>query len=278
MSRASAGDSLRPADSDIHPPFIWTIVWPGAGATATAMFLTRREFGGRREGGWMLPDMRAIFAAFVAAIGLLMIAFAATAAFRVAQESRSVSFQADLAQRGQIVPPQSGQRVAVIETPGPHLAPPPPLPIVEVRTAPVGAEVSSILLVREAQPDPPPIAVAVAAPREQEAPGRQETPLAQEVEAPIVNPVGGPLAQPAAAPSEADRAAARAQRARKLAAARKARETRIARQRKAAAVRRAAQARARQQQAQPAQSFNTGFGNSGFGGGFRNQSDSFRNQ
>src|SRR5690349_15752713 len=100
--------------------------------------------GGRREGGTMLPDIRAVFAAFVAAIGLLMIAFAAVAAFRVAQESRVASLQSDLTQRGQAMPPQTGQRVAVIETPGPHMAPPPPLPAVEVKIAPVGAEVSSI--------------------------------------------------------------------------------------------------------------------------------------
>ena len=71
-----------------------------------------------------------VFAAFVAAIGLLMIAFAAVAAFRVAQESRFASLQSDLARRGQAAPPQTGQRVAVIETPGPHIAPPPPLPVV----------------------------------------------------------------------------------------------------------------------------------------------------
>ena len=43
-------------------------------------------------------------------IGLLMIAFAVVATFRVAQESRVGSLQADLAQRGQAAPPQTGQR------------------------------------------------------------------------------------------------------------------------------------------------------------------------
>ena len=71
-----------------------------------------------------------VFAAFVAAIGLLMIAFAAVAAVRVAQESRFASLQSDLARRGQAALPQTGQRVAVIETPGLHIAPPPPLPVV----------------------------------------------------------------------------------------------------------------------------------------------------
>ena len=58
----------------------------------------------------MLPDIRAVIAAIVAAIGLLMIAFGAVAAFRVAQENQSGSLQADLATRGHAVPPQSGQR------------------------------------------------------------------------------------------------------------------------------------------------------------------------
>ena len=75
----------------------------------------------------MLPDIRAVFAAFVAVIGRLMIA---VATFRVAQGSRVASLQFDLARRGQAAPPQTGQRVAVIETPGPHIAPPPPLPVV----------------------------------------------------------------------------------------------------------------------------------------------------
>lgn len=208
----------------------------------------------------MLPDMRAVFAAFVAAIGLLMIAFAAVAAFRVAQDSRSGSFQADLARRGQAVPPQSGQRVTVIETPGPHIAPPPPLPVVEVRTAPVGAEVSAVPVVREVAADPQP--VAVAAPREPETPREQETSTVTHP------PIGGPFAEPAPASSDADRAAARAQRAKKLAAARKTREARIARQRKVAAARRAA-ARAKQQAA--TSSFNNGFGSQSFGNtGFGN--------
>jgi hypothetical protein len=166
----------------------------------------------------------------------------------VAQESHSSSLQADLAKRGQAVAPQSRQRFTVIETPGPHMAPPPPLPVIEVRTAPVSAEVSSIPVVRETAPDVPPI--AIVAPRE-----AAIVPVAE-------TPVGGPLAEPAAAQSDADRASARAGRAKKLAAARKVRQARIARQRKAAAAR-AAQARAKQQAA--TSSFNSGFGSPGFG-------------
>jgi type IV secretory pathway VirB10-like protein len=201
----------------------------------------------------MLPDIRAVFAAFVAAIGLLMIAFAAVAAFRVAQESRVASLQSDLAQRGQAVPPQTGQRVAVIETPGPHIAPPPPLPVVEIRSAPVGAEVSSIPLLPATQPEPEAAPVAIAAPRE-------------EVTAPVTEAsIGGPLAEPAPAWSETDRAAARQERARTLAAAKRARQLRLTRQRKAAAARRAALARENAKQAATSP-FNSGFGSQGPGG------------
>ena len=201
----------------------------------------------------MLPDLRAVFAALVAAVGLLMIAFGAVAALRVAQESHAGSFQTDLAKRGQTMLPKPSQRIAIVETPGPHLAPPPPLPVVEVKIAPIGAEVSAIPVARETveetAQDAPPVTVAAQ---------RNDDPLTA-AEA----PVGGPLAEPTPAQSEAHRAAARAERAKKLAAARKAREARIARQRKAAAARRAAQARAKQQAA--TSSFNNGFGNQSFG-------------
>jgi hypothetical protein len=100
-----------------------------------------------------------------------------------------------------------------------------------VKTAPVGAEVSSIPVVRETAPDVLPI--AIAAPREAAIVPAAET------------PIGGPLAEPAATQSEADRAAAKAKWVKKLAAAKKARAARIARQRKAAAAR-AALARAKQ--------------------------------
>ncbi len=189
----------------------------------------------------MLPDIRAVSAAFVAAIGLLMIAFAAVAAFRVAQESRFASLQSDLARRGQAAPPQTGQRVAVIETPGLHIAPPPPLPVVEIKTAPVGAEVSALPLVPEMEPEPEAAPIAIAAPREEAI-----VPVAEA-------PVGGPLAGLAPARSEADRAAAK-----------RARQARLTRQRKIVAARRAALARANAKQA-AASSFNNGFGNSGFG-------------
>jgi hypothetical protein len=134
----------------------------------------------------MLPDIRAVFAAFVAVIGRLMIAFAAVATFRVAQGSRVASLQFDLARRGQAAPPQTGQRVAAIETPGPHIAPPPPLRVVEIKSAPVGAEAWAIPLVPEMEPETEAAPIAIAAPREEAI-----VPVAEA-------PVGGPLAEPAA--------------------------------------------------------------------------------
>src|ERR1044072_6333934 len=154
------------------------------------MFLARRELrAGIARAVWMLPDLRAVLAALIAAVGLMMIAFGAVAALRVAQQSHAGSFQTDLAQRGQTALPKPAQRVAVIETPGPHLAPPPPLPVVDVTTAPVGAEVSAIPVIPETVQDLSTPAFVVQ--REEELP------------AVAVAPVGGPLAEPAPAQSEA---------------------------------------------------------------------------
>jgi hypothetical protein len=193
----------------------------------------------------MLPDIRAVIAAVVAAMGLLMIAFGAVATFRVAQGHHG-ALQADLAKRGQSALPAARAAAGIVETPGPHMAPPPPLPVVEVKDAPVGAAVPDTPLVAET---PAPVRPAEAA----------APPAAEPA-------IGGPLAEPEPPKNETDRAAARAAQAKKLAAAKKAHAARLARQRKAA--RRAAAARAKQQ-AQPAQSFNS-FGGSSFGGSFSN--------
>jgi type IV secretory pathway VirB10-like protein len=189
----------------------------------------------------MLPDIRAAIAGLFAVVGLLMIAFGAVATFRVAQDSHG-ALQADLAKRGRAAPPPSGQQpVAVIATPGPHIAPFPPLPVVEVKDAPI-AEVRDT----PASPPPPspPMTVSVPPP-----------PAAEP-------PIGGPLAEP-----RPDGAARAAERSAKRAAAKKARAARLARQRKAA--KRAAQARAKQQQA-ATPSYNS-FGNSSFGAGAAKQ-------
>jgi AraC family transcriptional regulator of adaptative response/methylated-DNA-[protein]-cysteine methyltransferase len=69
-----------------------------------------------------------------------MIAFGAVATFRVAQGHHG-ALQADLAKRGQSALPAARASAGIIETPGPHRAPPPPLPVVEVKDAPIGAAV-----------------------------------------------------------------------------------------------------------------------------------------
>jgi len=237
----------------------------------------------------MLPNLRAVFAATLAALALLTLAFGAVATFRVAQGQHGV-LQADLVQRARTIPPPKSEPriVMVIDTPGPHLAPPPALPVVNVREVPVGAEVADTP-VALAPPSPPsPAPDVVAAPT---APLATEAPPAQAEEPPIVvaaprenavpapevaRPplaIGGPLAAPKPQATEAERAAARAERAKKLAAAKRARAARLARQRKIAAARRAAaekHAREQQHAQQPANAFNTGFGNSSFGGTFKN--------
>jgi type IV secretory pathway VirB10-like protein len=201
----------------------------------------------------MLPDLRALIAATIATIGLLMIAFGAVAALRVAQGSHGV-LRADLANRARMaeLPPPARRPPTVIDTPGPHIAPFPPLPSTEIKDAPVATELHDLPASSAEAPSPATPAPVAALP-------------------PPEPPIGGPLAEPKPA-GEAARAAARAEHARKLAAAKKARVARIARQRKAAA-RRAAQARAKQQQQpqQSAASFNNVFGNSSFNYGSGHQ-------
>src|SRR5947208_16630 len=68
----------------------------------------------------MLPSMRAVIVVVASAIGLMIIAFGTVATFRVAQESRAGSLQADLAQRGHAALPEP-RPIVVIETPGPTL-------------------------------------------------------------------------------------------------------------------------------------------------------------
>jgi hypothetical protein len=223
----------------------------------------------------MLPDLRAVIAATIATVGLLMIAFGAVAAFRVAQGSHG-SLQAELAVRArmaELLPPPARRPVRVIDTPGPHIAPLRPLPVVEVRDAPIATEFRDLT--------PPAFAVAgITAPETAPEPAPPAPAAEATVLPPAEPPMGGPLAEAKPA-SEAERAAAKAERARKLAAAKRARAARLARQRKAAA-RRAAQARAKQQQLQQQQlqlqpqpqattSFNLTFGNPNFNWGSGNQ-------
>jgi len=99
VSGGRAGDSLWTGDSDIHRSFRMDHrqgVPPGQ-RRSRCSYRSRIRRGRHREGGKMLPDIRAVFAAFVAVIGRLMIA---VATFRVAQGSRVASLQFDLARRG----------------------------------------------------------------------------------------------------------------------------------------------------------------------------------
>jgi type IV secretory pathway VirB10-like protein len=195
----------------------------------------------------MLPDIRAVIAATVAVIGLLLISFALVTTYRVAQQHQAGSLQADLAKRGRAASPaQSGERhVPIIEPPGPHLA----VPV-------QAAEPAAIM---------PPPATVRAPPVPEPAP---PTPVAAAPQPPAEPPIGGPLAAlpessrsvAAENPSRVDSGALQRAAAEK---ARKARAARIARERKAAA-RRAAQARRARQQETP--SFGTNSGS--FGGTF----------
>lgn len=231
----------------------------------------------------MLPDIRAVLAATVAAVGLLMASFALVASFRVAQENRSTTLHASLAERTRaqfVAPAQAAPQrtVMIVETPGPLVVPVPP-----ALDPPIAVKVARVA---EAAPEPvrtirvemAPIAPIVAAVRE-------EFSLVDLLKDP---PMGGPLvAEPPAAKPEVkpdlprvaavepaatdvDTKVAEQKAAERKAAAEKARKARIAREKKKAAARRAAQARAAKQKAGP---FGTNqFGNNNtFGGTFTNQ-------
>lgn len=210
----------------------------------------------------MLPDIRAVIAAVVAAMGLLMISFGLVATFRVAQDLRAGVLQADLAQRGRSPVPvgSEARTIPIIEA----LEPPPATheyaealeatPVTPVITAAPLLEPIPVTPVIVAAPLPEPIAPASEPP----------TPPAEL-------PIGGPLPeQIAAVHAEPPPRNVAAEKAAKKAAARKARASRIARERKAAA-RRAVQIRRARQNAAAASDngfanpFGNSFGNSPFG-------------
>jgi hypothetical protein len=238
-------------------------------AGATVSRLPGSVMPGCLLGGAMLPDLRAVIAATIAIFGLLMIAFGAVAAFRVAQASHG-ALQADLTRRVRMAElPPVRRPIVVIDTPGPHIAPFPPLPVVEVKDAPVATELHDVPApvadVAPATPSGP-----VATPQAIATPEPTAPPQPVAALPPEDAPIGGPLAEPKPM-SDAERTAARAERDRKLAAAKRAYAARVARQRRLAAARRAAEARARQQQAQQsAILFNPLFGNSDFNRGAGN--------
>jgi hypothetical protein len=233
----------------------------------------------------MLPDIRALLAALVAAVALLMVSFALVATFRVAQGHRSTALQASLTEsfrtplaeqsRAPTEQPTPQRAVLIVETPGPLMAPVPP-----ALDPPIAVKIARIA---EAAPEPAPvmrverlpIAPIVAALPEEPTPAE---PL------PAEPAMGGPLVAEPPAPrietprvaavepvqSDIDKRTAEQKAAEKKAAAEKARKARVAREKKKAAARRAAQARAAKQEA--ATPFgNNQFGNGAFGGTFTNQ-------
>lgn len=189
-----------------------------------------------------MPDIRALLAAVVAAIGLLTISFGVVATFRVAQDGRAGSLQADLALRGRAPVPDNivPRAIVIFETPATEeLVVVPAAIIREAPAAPAPALLA--IPTAEIEPEPPAPAVMAAMPAEPETPGPSAVSAA----------IGGPLAEEVAR-IDAEYKAAKRARAKK-AVAEKARKARVARQRRA---HRAAQARAKQQAAGSFDTFN----------------------
>src|SRR5215213_64453 len=80
----------------------------------------------------MLPGIRAVLGAIVAAIGLMTISFGLVAAFRVAQDTRIGLMQADIAQRGRISALAAHEPTAVVMADKPAPLQPNPVAPVEI--------------------------------------------------------------------------------------------------------------------------------------------------
>lgn len=207
----------------------------------------------------MLPDIRAVIAAVVAAVGLLTISFVLVASFRVAQDVRAGVLQADLAQRGRTsLPVNAGPRATpIIASSEPPTAKPEYAEALEA--IPVIPVVEAAALV-----EPVPVTPVVAA-------APLAAPAVPEPQAPPAEPpIGGPLpGQIAAVHPDAPPRDIAAERAEKKAAVKTLRAQRLARARKVAA-RRAAQLRRARQSATSADTFGnpfgTSFGTNTFGG------------
>jgi hypothetical protein len=207
----------------------------------------------------MLPDIRAVMAAVVAAIGLMIISFALVATFRVAQDVRAGVLQADLAQRGRSPAPVDAEPrvISIIAAPEPPAAGP------EYAEALEAVPVTPVLAAAPLAEPVPVTPVIVAAPLAEPVPPAPEpAPRAEP-------PMGGPLPeQIAAVHVEAPPRDLATERAARKKAAQKARAARLARERKTAA-RRAAQMRARQKAAASSNNvfgepFGTSFGTNTF--------------
>jgi hypothetical protein len=205
----------------------------------------------------MLPDIRAVIAAIVTALGLLTLSFGMVAAFRVAQDDRAGFLHAELAQRGRQPVPAGATpgTILIVDTSPMTVAPmlAAELPVqVAANPAPVvietkaEAELASAIPVamRDAEASQP-VMVAAAAPVS-EAPAIQEREIALPPSG--VLPVGGPFAEivPPSAQNSVRQQSAAVQRAARAAAIKKARAVRLARERRIVARRAAAARRAQQ--------------------------------
>jgi hypothetical protein len=231
----------------------------------------------------MLPDIRAVIAAIVTAVGLLTISFGMVAAFRVAQDDHAGFLHAELAQRGrQPVPASAAPGTILIVDTSPMTVL--PMPAAEIPVS-VAANAAPAVIETRAEAasasDTPaaikdteagqPVMVAAAAPVS-EAPAVQE----REIALPPARepPVGGPFSEvvPPSMQNSIRLHNAAVQRAARAAAIKKARAVRLARERRIAARRAAAARRAKQT---PTASFGwnnpqtnysyDSFNNSGFG-------------
>ena len=236
----------------------------------------------------MLPDIRAVIAAIVTALGLLTLSFGMVAAFRVAQDDRAGFLHTDLAKRGHLSPPirTAPGTILIVDTSPMTVVPmlaaelpvqvaanPAPLVIETKAEAETASATPAAIKVETSLP------LAVAAAPVSEAPAIQEREIA--VPPSGVLPVGGPFAEvtsPSARNSIRQHSAA-VERAAKAAAIKKARAVRLARARRIAARRAAAARRAQQTtttplgwnnpQANYSYSFDS-FNNSSLNGGFGN--------
>src|SRR5882672_7295349 len=205
----------------------------------------------------MLPDIRAVIAAIVTALGLLTLSFGMVAAFRVAQDDRAGFLHAELAQRGRQPAPVGATpgTTLIVDTSPMTVAPmlaaelpvqvaanPAPV-VVETKAEAESASVVPVAIkgVEASQP----VVVAAAAPVS-EAPAIQEREIALPSSG--VLPVGGPFAEiaPPSAQNSIHQHSAAVLRAARAAAIKKARAVRLARERRIAARRAAAARRARQ--------------------------------
>jgi hypothetical protein len=257
----------------------------------------------------MLPDIRAVIAAMVAAVALLMATFGVVATLRVAQQHQSESLRADLAARGRLAlppnsqPAKSGERtILIVDTPGPHLATPvssatpepapavdpppepaPPVPAIAVQAVPLEppvvvlplppADVPQPVEAARAAPTPPAETTRATPPAEIARTTPPAPPPTETTQAtpPAEPPMGGPLAEPPRRQAETPRSDARDNpNTARRAAAEKARKARAARiARERKAAKRAATAR-RAKQPIPASGGSNTFGNiNQVGGTFR---------